>query len=145
MIDRPINDNSYQQFLNEEKIMGSKCEKCGAQYVPPRPICRKCKSTKMQWIELKGEGTLAAFTRIFVGPPYMTKLGYDRKHPYISGVVDLGNGLRVDARIEGIDEIKSDDINIGMPLVVKYLHQGEGGTTVTTLAFSPPPMVTALG
>ena len=30
MYDRPFNDNSYEQFLNEEKLMGAKCTKCGA-------------------------------------------------------------------------------------------------------------------
>ena len=137
MTDRPFNDNSYQQFLKEGKIMGSKCEKCGAQYVPPRSICRKCKSIKMQWVQLKGEGKLAAFTRIFVCPPYMTKQGYDRKHPYVSGVVELGENLRVDARIEEIDGIKSEDIYIGMPLVAKFIlqYQEEGATT--SLTFVP--------
>ena len=39
MYDRPFNDNSYEQFLKEEKIMGAKCRKCGALALPPRPIC----------------------------------------------------------------------------------------------------------
>ena len=87
--ERPFSDYSYQQFLNEEKLMGSKCQKCGALYIPPRPICPKCYSSEMQWVEMKGKGKLAAFTCIAVGPPYMLKEGYDRKHPYISGVIVL--------------------------------------------------------
>jgi len=43
----------------------------------------------MQWVEMKGKGKLAAFTCIAVGPPAMIKEGYDRMHPYISGVVEL--------------------------------------------------------
>jgi uncharacterized OB-fold protein len=60
--------------------------------------------------------------------------GYNRHNPYISGVVALEEGGRVDARIEGVDPRKPEQIDIGMPLRVKYLHR-EGGTTY--LAFEP--------
>ena len=35
MEDRPFSDISYELFLNQEKLMGSKCKGCGTQYVPP--------------------------------------------------------------------------------------------------------------
>ncbi len=137
MKERPFSDISYQQFLSEEKLMGSKCQKCGALYVPPRPICIKCHSTEMKWVEMKGNGRLAAFTSIAVGPPFMIKEGYDRKHPYVSGVVELEEGARVDARIEGLDGNKPEAIKVGRPLVVEFLHRGEGENSKTFLAFKP--------
>ncbi len=137
MEERPFSDISYQQFLNEEKLMGSKCKRCGALYAPPRPLCIKCHGIEMQWVELKGKGRLAAFTCIAVGPPYMIKEGYDRKHPYISGVVELAEGVKVDARIEEIDGTKPEAIKIGAPLSVKFLHRGEGEKLRTFLAFTP--------
>jgi len=91
----------------------------------------------MQWIELKGKGKLVAFTCIAVGPPFMVQEGYDRKHPYISGVVELEERVKVDARIEGVDGSKPEAIRIGTPLVVKFLHRGEGENRRTFLAFSP--------
>lgn len=137
MAERPFSDISYQQFLQEEKLMGSKCQKCGALYAPPRPICIKCHGTQMQWIEMKGKGKLAAFTCIAVGPPFMIKEGYDRKRPYISGVVALEEGVKVDARIEGFDSTKPETIKIGTPVVARFLHRGEGENRKTFLAFSP--------
>ncbi len=56
MDERPFSDNSFDQFLNEEKLMGSKCKNCGALSAPPRPICIKCHSSDMQWVEMKGRG-----------------------------------------------------------------------------------------
>jgi len=85
----PFNDISYERFLSEEKLMGSRCEKCGALFVPPRSICIKCYGTEMEWVEMKGKGKLSAFTCIAIGPPLMAKEGYDRQHPYVSGVVQL--------------------------------------------------------
>jgi len=137
MEQRTFNDISYEQFLKEEKLMGSRCKDCGALFVPPRSICIKCYSSEMEWVEMKGEGRLAAFTCITVAPPFMMAEGYDRKHPYCSGVVDLEEGSRVDARIEGIDANKPKDIKVGMPLRVKFLHRGEGEKTETYLAFEP--------
>jgi uncharacterized OB-fold protein len=134
---KSFSDISYQQFLKEEKLMGSKCKRCGALYAPPRPICIKCHSTEMQWIELKGKGQLVAFTCIAVGPPFMMQEGYDRKHPYVSGVVELEERVKVDARIEEVDGNNPETIRIGTPLVVKFLHRGEGENRQTFLAFRP--------
>ena len=133
----PFNDISYQRFLNKEKLMGSRCQKCGTLFLPPRPICLKCHNTEMEWIEMKGKGKLAAFTCIAIGPPFMTREGYDRKHPYVSGVVELDEGVKVVARIDGVDASKPETIKIGTPLEVQFLHRGEDGNSTTFLAFSP--------
>jgi len=85
----------------------------------------------------KGNGGLAAFSCITVGTPMMIAEGFDRERPYCSGVVELEEGGKVDARIEGIDTKKPDSIKIGMPLKVKYLHRGEGPDSHTYLAFEP--------
>ena len=137
MAERPFNDISYEQFLNEEKLMGSRCKKCGTLFVPPRSICIKCYATEMEWVEMKGKGKLAAFTCISVGPPFMIAEGYDRKRPYVSGVVALEEGTRAVARIEGVDGSKPETIKIGAPLQVEFLHRGEGDNLETLLAFKP--------
>ena len=133
----PSNDISYERFLSKEKLMGSRCQKCGAFFVPPRAICIKCYGTEMEWIEMKGEGKLAAFTCIAIGPPFMAKEGYDRKHPYVCGVVELDEGVKVVARIEGVNGSKPETIKIGTPLRVEFLHRGEGEDSTTFLTFRP--------
>ena len=134
---RPFNDISYERFVSEDRLMGSKCRKCGALSVPPRPICIKCHGSEMEWVEMKGKGKLAAFTCVAIGPPFMIKEGYDRKHPYVSGVVELEEGAKVVARIEGIDATKPEAIRIGAPLKIEFLHRGEGENSTTFLAFRP--------
>ena len=137
MTERPFNDISYEQFLNEEKLMGSRCKKCGTLSVPPRSICIKCYANEMEWVEIKGKGKLAAFTCISVGPPFMIAEGYDRKRPYCSGVVQLDEGVRIVARIEGVDTTKPENIKVGTPMTAKFLHRGEGEGLHTFLAFQP--------
>ncbi|TET58047.1 MAG: Zn-ribbon domain-containing OB-fold protein [Dehalococcoidia bacterium] len=137
MEEKHFSDISYEQFLNEEKLMGSRCKQCGAFFVPPRPICIKCYASEMEWVQTKGKGKLAAFTCIAVGPPFMMEEGYNRTRPYVSGVVELEEGARVVARIEGVDGSKPETIKIGTPLRAEFLHRGEGEDSATFLAFRP--------
>jgi uncharacterized OB-fold protein len=131
---KPINDTSFNEYLQEKRLMGSVCQKCGAKYVPPRAVCVNCYGRDITWSEFKGSGTLAAFTVISVMSPAMTALGYGRDNPYVSGVVELDEGGRVDARIVGVDTKNPASIEVGMPLKVTYLT--EAGDEVT-LAFEP--------
>jgi hypothetical protein len=137
MHDRPFSDISYKQFLSEEKLMGSRCKKCNALHVPPRPICPACHSTDMGWEQMKGNGKLQAFTCISIGPAFMIAEGYNRHNPYCSGVVELDEGAKVDARIDGVDTKNPESIAIGMPLAVRFLHRETDGLPVTYLAFTP--------
>jgi uncharacterized OB-fold protein len=134
---RPFSDHSYNQFLSEEKLMGSRCKGCGARYVPPRPLCIKCYSSEMEWIEVKGKGKLVAFTAITIAPPFMMAQGFDRKHPYCSGVVELEEGGRVDARIEGVDLAHPESIKVGTPMKMKFIHRQGAEKPETYLAFEP--------
>ena len=70
-------------------------------------------------------------------PPFMIAQGYSRKNPYYTGVVELEEGARVDARIEGVDVAKPEEIKVGMPLKVKFLNRGDGAKQETYLAFEP--------
>jgi uncharacterized OB-fold protein len=133
----PFNDISYERFLGQDRLMGSKCKKCGVLSLPPRSICINCYGSEMEWVEMKGKGKLAAFTCIAIGPPFMIAEGYDRKHPYVSGVVELEEGVKAVARIEGVDASKPETIKIGTPLKVEFLHRGEGDSSITFLAFRP--------
>ena len=137
MADRPISDYQFEQFLEEEKLMGARCVGCGALFVPPRGICTKCHGSEMEWVEAKGEGHLVAFTCISIGPPAMIAEGYDRNNPYCSGAVELVEGPRVVAQIEGVDTLNPETIKIGQPVRATFLHQGTGENRKIVLGFTP--------
>ena len=136
---RQFSDTAFEKYLSEDKLMGSRCAQCSALYVPPRPICVKCRGDSLAWEEMSGRGKLAAFTCISIGPSFMTAEGYNRKNPYCSGVVELDEGPRVDARIEGVDPKKPDAIRIGTPLKIKFIHRLKEELPITYLAFEPVP------
>ena len=67
----------------------------------------------------------------------MVAQGFNRKRPYISGVVELDEGGRVDARIEGVDPLKPESIRIGMPMKAAFIHRKDVEVPETYLAFEP--------
>ncbi len=135
MADDELSTRAYDQFLNQRKLMGSKCKKCGAIYVPLRPICTKCQGDEMGLVEMKGKGKLIAYTVIAVGAPLMIEEGFDRENPYCSGIVELEEGVRIPARILGLDVKNPEKIKLGTPLTVEYQERGEGEEKKTFLAF----------
>ena len=135
MNDRPFNDNSYEEFLKEDKIMGAKCKKCGALSLPPRPLCVSCFGRDLEWVQFRGVGKLAAFTSIVVAPPFMAKEGFGRNNPYVVGVVELEEGNNIVGRIVGVDAKNPEEIKVGSPLKAEFIHTGEGPSQKTSLSF----------
>ena len=132
---RPFSAAAFDQYIAEHKLMATRCTKCGGICIPPRAICPKCQSEELEWVETSGRGRLAAFTVIYSGPTFMVEQGFDRKNPYISGIVELEEGTRMSARIIGIDPAKPTEIKIGTPLSVDFVEFGEGEAKKTYLAF----------
>lgn len=124
MSDIPFTAASFDKFCSEKKLMASKCKKCGATWLPPRPLCTKCKSSEMEWVELKGKGKIVSFTTIGVGTPTMLEAGYDRNNHYCAGVVELDEGARITTQIVGVDVQHPENIKIGAPVMVDFLERG---------------------
>ena len=135
MSEREFTSASFNQFLGEKKLMGSRCVKCGALYLPPRPLCTKCQSTQMEWVEMKGKGKLAAFTAISVGPSFMCQQGYDRNNPYLTGIVQLEEGPKISARLLNVDAKNPETVKVSIPMTVEFVESGAGPTKKTSLAF----------
>jgi uncharacterized OB-fold protein len=136
---RPFSAASFDKYLSEHKLMAARCTQCGGLYVPPRAICPTCQSEELEWVETSGTGKLAAFTVIYSGPTFMMEQGFDRKNPYVSGIVELEEGPRISARITGLDPAKPAEIRIGTSLSLDFVEVGEGGAKKVYLAFTKAP------
>jgi hypothetical protein len=133
--ERPFTSASFGQYLNEKKLMGSHCTTCNKDFLPPRAICPNCHGDQLTWIEFSGKGKLAAFTSIYIAPTAMIEAGYGRDNPYLAGVVELEEGVKISAQILGLDAKKPEDINIGTSLQAEFVERGEGESKKTFLAF----------
>ena len=132
-----ISNAAYNQFLQEQKLMGARCQDCSGLYLPPRPLCPNCHGDNLVWEQLGETGTLAAFTAVHIGPTTMIEAGYDRKNPYCAGIVQLTDGPSISAQIIGVDAAHPEGIAIGAPLKAAFIDRGEGDARHRILVFEP--------
>lgn len=137
--DRPFTAASFQAYMNEGKLMGSRNRETGEIFVPPRPIDPATQGEDMEWIELSGRGTLAAFTSVYIGTSAMIDAGYDRSKPYVAGIVQLEEGPRISAQIAGVDATQPDLAWIGRAVRATFIERGEGNERRAYLGFEFTP------
>lgn len=111
--------NDFVGYLEQGKIEGTKCKKCGLQFFPPRADCYKCLSSDMDWFEVSGTGKLMTYSKLQYGP-----VGFEGDLPYCIAVLDYGD-YRVFGRIA--KELADDEIKVGMDMktMVNQLPNGQ--------------------
>ena len=111
----------FYRFIGEGKLMAAKCNKCGEILLPPRPICNKCYSKDLSWIELKGRGKLLTYTIIHVAPKQFETLA-----PYAVGILKLDDGPQLLGMIRGVELGK---LKIGINLTIDFEKASSTSTT----------------
>ena len=109
---RPFTVSSFYEFVSEKRLMAAKCIECGTVSLPPKPMCTKCLSTNLKWIELDGAVKLLSYTVIHVAPEQFQSLT-----PYSVGIVDFKSGLRLPGMI---CDVKPEDLRVGMELKICF-------------------------
>jgi uncharacterized OB-fold protein len=87
------------------EILIQKCSSCGELRHPARPICCHCQSLEWETVTASGKGTIYSYVVMH----YPEIPGYD--YPLAVGVIELEEGTRMVANIEGIDH---DKLEIGL-------------------------------
>lgn len=132
-----MNCKDFYTALEDERLLGSRCQQCGELTIPARLICPNCHSSQTEAYLYSGRGKLVAFTVIFVPPVMMAEAGYDAKNPYCSGIVELSEGPRISAQILEVDMKHPENIRIGTPMMMTTITRGDEGQQKTFLAFKP--------
>jgi len=60
--------NDFIDFLEQGKVMGSRCSACGMVFFPPRADCYKCLASNMEWFEIEGTGKLTTYSKLKFAP-----------------------------------------------------------------------------
>ncbi len=132
---RPFTPASFYQFLAEGQLMAAHCTHCGALHLPPRAVCSYCRSDLMEWAATSGRGRLVAFTAVSVPPSALAAEGFSRENPYCSAIVELEEGVKISARLLGVDARRPASIAIGTPVTAEFVRHQVGDTPATFLAF----------
>lgn len=95
----------------EGRLLIQRCADCGTLRHPPGPVCPSCRSFEWDTLESSRRGTLHSFTVIHhPQDPAFT-------YPLAVGLVDLEEGTRLVADIEGVEP---EDLRLGMDLEVVF-------------------------
>lgn len=108
----PFTIEQFYKFVSERKLMAAKCKKCGTMLLPPRPMCTKCFSSDLEWVELKNKGKLLTYTVIHVSSKQFESL-----IPYAVGIVKLEDGPKLPGMIQ---DVEPEKISVGMSLEVDF-------------------------
>lgn len=125
---RLINEKWFTQTPQGLALAGSHCRACGRTYFPRKRVCAECfQIDQMENVALSSRGRLYSFTVVEAGPA-----GFPV--PYAVGYVDLPEGVRVFAPLEGDPE--AFEIGMELEMAVGPIKE-ENGVTIIGQKFKP--------
>lgn len=119
---------TFYENLEEGKITGRRCTKCGAVEFPPVYACNECGCWDMEWVEIDGEAYLHS---IVLPAALSSKPEYKELGKYAYGEVVLKEGSRFNGVVRGISKKNRPELLEKLPVKVKAaIWQRDGYKTV---------------
>lgn len=81
----------------EQRLVVQRCTECDNRQHYPRPMCLRCGSNDLEWLECSGNAVVHSYTvvRRELGPAFET--------PHVVALVDLAEGPRMTTNLVGAD------------------------------------------
>lgn len=109
----------YWDAVNEGRLLLQQCAACRKIRHYPRPVCDACYSMDVTWIEASGRGLVHSWTVAY--HPFHP--GFKGELPYILALVDLEEGVRMNAQMRGV---MPEEMRIGLPIQVTFERTKDG-------------------
>ncbi len=110
--------NDFIGYLEQGKVMGTQCKKCGQKFFPPRADCYKCLDSEMEWFEVNGTGKLVTYSKLQYAP-----VGFEQDLPYCIALLDYGD-YKVFGRIA--KDLPEEEIEVGMEMKAEAIKLPNG-------------------
>jgi len=110
--------NDFIDYLDQGKVMGTRCKQCGRVHFPPRADCAECLSSDIEWFEVSGTGKLISFSKLIYAP-----VGFEEDLPYSIAVLDYGD-YKIFGRIS--KDIPDEELRIGMAMKTEPITLASG-------------------
>jgi uncharacterized OB-fold protein len=109
-----------------DHLQGGRCFACKALMFPARSGCPECGAHEVEPMALTDHGRVWTFTILHIRPP-----GYAGPCPYVLGVVELDDGLRITSIVTA-DAV--EDVRIGDRVSFELIDVGTADTPRWTFA-----------
>ncbi|RLC17455.1 MAG: DNA-binding protein [Deltaproteobacteria bacterium] len=100
--------NDFIQYMEDGKVMATKCKDCGLIFFPPRADCCQCLTSNMDWAEVSGTGKLVTYSKLEYAP-----VGFGDDLPYSIAVLDYGD-YKIFGRIAS--DVPDEEVRVGMEM-----------------------------
>lgn len=118
----------WYEALDQGKLVGFKCQRCGAWEFPPVYCCNNCSSTDMEWAEISGKAKMLDFVlpgAVSSNPENAALM------PYCMASVQLEEGPSFYAIVKGVSKKNKPEMNKKLPVPVKAeIIQRDGFRTI---------------
>lgn len=111
------------------RLLGSRCDACGAVFHPARPVCLACHGRSLSDVKLDGRGTLYACTHVHMP----LRPGQRTARDYWVAQVDLDDGPRVQGLLSA--DIREPQIGMRLRLGLETLRVAENGDEIVAPHF----------
>lgn len=107
----------WRRLKNLYNLIGTRCEKCGEHYYPPRNMCPLCRRNGVIVpFKFKGIGEVLTYTIV-----HSAAKDFAMHTPYILAIIKLDEGPRLTSQVICAHE----DIHIGMKVKSAFRKLGE--------------------
>ena len=104
---------TFYEKLEEGKIMGRKCPKCGNVEFPPVYACNACGNYETEWYEVSGKAKIHS---IVLPAALSSKPEYKNFGKYAYGEIELEEGSRLNGVILGVNKKKRKELQDKLPV-----------------------------
>jgi len=116
--------DKFYDNLENKKVIGNKCSKYSAIFVPPRKICGNCNVViplEENWVDLPETGTLVNYT---VTPYRVNDRTHRKAKDLLLGMVQIdGSSTTIVYRLLNQDP---SEVKIGMKLKIEWAEKTKG-------------------
>ncbi|HAR98329.1 MAG TPA: hypothetical protein DCS11_05460 [Syntrophus sp. (in: bacteria)] len=126
------------EMRDNGKIFAVKCPRCKRVQLPPRIVCAECHVKNEAWVELAQEGTLVAFTIMYL-PLTDPTTGKPHEPPFVYGSVRLDGATSVLDHFVNVEpDMEKVWVGMRMRLVLRPKEQRTGDLS-DILYYEPLP------
>jgi hypothetical protein len=118
----PVTDELSQPFWDaakQHRLVIQRCGECRYYNHPPRPVCERCSSQRLEFATVSGRGTIYTFT--VMHQPSVA--GFEDEVPYINIVVELDEQPML-FMVSNLPHAEKDKIRIGGRVEVRFEKRG---------------------
>ena len=119
--------DKFYDGLEQKKIIGNKCPKCGDVFVPPRKVCGKCNvviplEEQKSWVNLPNTGTVINHTTTY----YKVNERASRtvKEPQVIGMIRIDGSNT--AIVYKLLDMKPEEAKTGMKVKIQWEEKTKG-------------------